>query len=170
MTAALLEQDYLHVQGLLRQAAWTHVRTYGGDAEEAFSDANLEFLRAHEKFDPQRGVPYHTYISRIVRFGLLDRTRSKLRKLRQVQVTNEDQDLLETVHDYRSDKMAKLQAELNPASLLAMWIVLGIADRFPRYSRQQVLRASTEKLRSLGWTDLQIAKAYNEIRGCLHGN
>ena len=102
-----ISQTYKDVENLIWSVCSDFVKIYGGDIEDAVSDANLTFVKAYEKHDESKGK-FNTYLVTAIWNGLISSLRSRidLKKKRGVSLDAQhgDMSLAEVVEDKRTRK------------------------------------------------------------------
>lgn len=66
------ESAYLEVQDFLRKLAWKFVARYNVPFEEAMREANWGFVQAVQKYDPNRGAKFITFVGFTANNRLMD--------------------------------------------------------------------------------------------------
>jgi len=76
----ILAESFKEVQNMLHKIVLTHHKTYGGDLNDLFSEAQEIFLSAHMRHDELKGS-LNTWIYIIVSHGLQEYGRQEARRL-----------------------------------------------------------------------------------------
>jgi hypothetical protein len=161
-----LREAYPRVARMISQDVANHVRRHSADWGETLSDAFLEFARAMDTYQPERGA-FTTWVRTCVRRGLERRRIALYRK-------KKPSGLPEALPDRRRAELARTLAELSDdartvvAALLEMpemGELLEEARGGPeRTWAGRVRLGLANLLREFGWTSVRITETFTEIR------
>jgi len=164
-----IEETYEDVRELIHKLTYRHINRYGGDFDEALSDAHLGFAEAYDRFDSRRGAQFITYCYWYVRGYLLNGYNrpvggsvKKTRFERSIQCDTEALgELMGTTHFDLGQLAEKLSVDAQAAIRLALDL--------PRVQTPSKLKRGLLQYlqRNFGWTAARCVETFTEIRRVL---
>lgn len=149
-----ITKTFLQSEKLLWKLVHDFVKVYGGDRDELFSAAQMAFLRAYKKFDPNKccWIPYLIYC---VKNSLRDVWKKNRKRLE-----NEISFELTCLDKYKNVSRFKVSDYSKDAQT-----VMGLSLEAPIESnRYRVRDAIKRHLRSVGWTLARVTETFSEVR------
>lgn len=168
----IAESAYEQFEHELDRVVASFVRRYGGDIEEAQSEALVQFMEALVRWTPKRGS-FERWLKYRVRMELLELKRLAARRAVRVPPSGIDPDSVPVilpefdVHDFLSG--------LSPDAAMILRMILldeplalrmEIAER-GEPSPKNIRLAVRKHLRDLGWDTDRIDTTFNEIKCAL---
>ena len=141
---------------------WKHIQRCGGDFDEARSVTDLAFMEAYDRWDPERGAQFNTFLWHYVRGRLLNWS-NRQRKLS----TNTVSEHGETIADRTPTGLQHLFSEVGEDARAIIGLVVEAPGELAELSQQEPerwLKALWRTLRKAGWDMGRISVGMDEIR------
>lgn len=161
-----MEQRYCSVEKLILKTCRDFSTQFGMNIEDAVSEAHEIFVVSCDKFDPNRGAKFSTYIRNTIWFRLMDQQR-KIYKRNELL----PRDHSEVLNEIRSSEITKFDfddfiAIMNLSNDAIIVIKLCLSNRFDssmRKGQQQIRKVLMDR----GWTSPRCTIIFKEINNAI---
>jgi len=158
-------ETYNDVEMLLKRICISYISKYGGDFEECFSIANEGYMKAYDKYAPNKGA-FSTFLWRVVWNTLLDEARKKTRLKRTMVTYNSI--AVEQYQDTKQDTFSVLTKGLSKDACKVVELLMDSGDEISKVldlkGKPSAFSYIRECCMDIGWSVKQITEAFIEIQ------
>lgn len=166
MAVDFATETYLETKGYLIDLVVKVHRKYGGDFEEWMAKANLFYMRALQKFDPNKDAKFATWVVFRVWKNMLDEIRKLAKESERMRMVGMPKDVAdrhqepfdvdEFCRELTQDARLAVRYALNPP----LDVLLDLARKDSPARRR---RAFKDFFKDLGWSLKRIKETFTEI-------
>ena len=158
-------ETYNSVEPLLKRICCNYITKYGGDFEEYFSVANESYMKAYDKYVPNKGA-FSTFLWRVVWNSLLDESRKKTRLKRTMITYNSI--AVEDYQDTKQDTFLVLTKGLSKDACKVVELLMDSGDEIAKVLDLKGKPSAFNYIRKccmdIGWSVRQVTEAFIEIQ------